>query len=462
MLPTKVVIIGAGSAIFGLNTVAALMGSDRLRGSQLALVDRNAETLALIAGLAGRLNREWDSDMTLTTHTHHLEALESADFVVSAIEVPPREELWRRDFEIPLKYGVRQPYAENGGPGGFAHAARNIGPVLEIAHDMEQACPEAWFLNFSNPMMRICDAIARHSTIKVVGLCHQIHAGYGMVGYVLADELGIQVPEGTISTHADPDIWPQLVNLSHQALERVDIKAAGLNHFTWMLDLRDKRTGGDLYPLFAERWATFDPTFEPLTRRVYDTFGRFPIPGDEHLAEYLPWLSDPRTKPWEKYEVSLYDWERMGQLRGAGHEAIAQMGAGRLPVDHLRAVDSEGALEMVENIAGAGIHYHLAVNLPNQGYISNLPQGAIVEVPGLVSGAGIRGVGVGALPEGIAELCRREISVVRLCVDATVHGDRGLALQCLLLDPVITDLDVARQILDDYLHTYREYLPQFW
>lgn len=462
MLPTKIVVIGAGSAIFGLNTVSALMGSPRLRGSQLTLVDRNTKTLGLIARLAERLNREWDADMTITTYTHHREALDGAGFVVSAIEVPPREKLWRQDYEITLKYGVRQPYAENGGPGGFAHAARNIGPVLEIVRVMEQACPEAWFLNFSNPMMRICDAIARYSKIKVVGLCHQIHAGYGMVSYVLADKLGIQVPEDTISTHADPDIWPRLFNLSHQALERVDVKAAGLNHFTWMLDLRDRRTGEDLYPLFAQRWAAFDPSFEPLTRRVYDAFGCFPIPGDEHLGEYLPWLSDPRTKPWEKYEVSLYDWERMDQLRGVGHQEIAKMGEGRLPIDPLRCVDSEGALEMIENIAGAGNHYHLAVNLPNQGYITNLPQGAIVEVPGLVSGAGIQGLGVGALPEGIAELCRREISVVRLCVDAAVHGDRQLALQCLLLDPVITDLDVARQILDDYLQTYREYLPQFW
>jgi alpha-galactosidase len=462
MLPTKIVVIGAGSAIFGLNTVSALLGSPRLWGSRLALVDRNAETLGLMARLAERMNREWGSGMTITTHSHHREALEGAGFVVSAIEVPPRETLWRRDYEITLQHRVRQPYAENGGPGGFAHAIRNIGPVLEIAHAMEEACPDAWFLNFTNPMMRICDAIARYSRIKVVGLCHQIHAGYGMVGYVLADELGIEVPEGPISTHADPDIWPQLTRLAHQALERVEIQAAGLNHFTWMLDLRDKRTGQDLYPLFAERWAAFDARFEPLTRRVYEAFGRFPIPGDEHLCEYLPWLSDPQTRPWDKYEISLYDWERMDQLRGVGHQVIAMMGDGQLPFDRLQQGDSEGALEMIENIAGAGTHYHLAVNLPNQGYITNLPAGAIVEVPGLVSGAGIQGIGVGALPEGIAELCRREISVVQLCVDAAVHGDRQLALQCLLLGPVITDLDLGRQILDDYLKTYREYLPQFW
>ncbi len=461
MLPTKIVVIGAGSASFGLNTVAALMASERLRGSHLALVDLNAETLGLMGRLAERLNREWDAQMTVTTHTHHAEALDGAAFVVSAIEVGPREGLWRSDYEIPLKYGVRQPYAENGGPGGFAHAARNIGPVMEIVRDMERACPDAWFINYTNPMMRICDAIARYSKIKVVGLCHQIHAGYGMVGLALADDLGFEVPEGEVGTHADPSTWPRLMRVAYQALGRIDIKAAGLNHFTWMLDVRDKRTGEDLYPLFAERWASLDPSFEPLTRRVYEAFGLFPIPGDEHLCEYLPWVSDPLTRPWEKYEISLYDWDLWDTMRGIGHDDIARMGEGKKGINHLRQADSEGALEMIENVAGAGNHYHLAVNLPNQGHIPNLPEGAIVEVPGLVSGAGVQGVAVGPLPEGVAELCRREIAVSRLCVDAAINGDRRAALQCLLLDPVITDMDVAQQVLDDYLETYREYLPQF-
>ncbi len=462
MLSPKIVVIGAGSASFGLNTLAALMRSKRLRGSQLALVDRNAGALALIARLAERLNREWEAQMTITTHTHHVDALDGAAFVVSAIEVPPREVLWQSDYEIPLKYGVRQPYAENGGPGGFAHAARNIGPVMEIAHDMEQACPDAWFINFTNPMIRICDAIARYSKIKVVGLCHQIMAGYGMVGLVLADYLDIEVPQGRIDTHADPETWSRLKHLADQAMERLEIQAAGLNHFTWMLDVRHKYSGENLYPLFARRWESFDPGFEPLTRRVYHAFGRFPIPGDEHLCEYLPWLSDPLTRPWEKYELSLYDWDLWDQLRHRKQANITRLGEGKIDLDSLREADSEGALEIIENIAGAGNHYHLAVNLPNQGYITNLPRGAIVEVPGLASGAGVQGVGVGSLPEAIAELCRRELTVARLCVDAAVHGDRQAALQCLLLDPVITDLDLAKQILDHYLDTYREHLPQFW
>jgi alpha-galactosidase len=461
-LSRKIVVIGAGSASFGLNSLAAFMGSPSLRGWRLALVDQNQESLASVHRLAQRLNREWDAQMTLSNHTNHTEALEDASYVILSIEVPPREALWRSDYEIPLKYGVRQPYAENGGPGGFAHAARNIGPVMAIVRDMERLCPQAWLINYTNPMTRICDAIARYSQIKVVGLCHQIMAGYAMVGLTLAEELGIHVPEEFTDTHSSPSTIPSREEAARQALEKVEIVAAGLNHFTWMLALHDKRTGENLYPLFAERWAQLPAEFEPLTHRVYEAFGLFPIPGDEHLCEYLPWLSDPITKPWEKYEVSLYDWDYWEKARDEGHADIVKMGDGEMDIKSLREAESEGALEIIEHLAGAEQMVHRALNIPNQGYISNLPPGAMVEVPGVVSGMGVQGTGVGPLPEGIAELCRRETIVSQLCVDAAVHGDRQAALQCLLLDPVISDLDVAQLVLDDYLLTYREHLPQFW
>jgi len=461
-LPARIVVIGAGSASFGLNTLAALMRSERLRGSRLALVDNNPQALALVHALARRLNEEWGAGMDIRAYPQHRPALEGAEFVVLSVEVPPRETLWRQDFEIPLRFGVRQPYAENGGPGGFAHAARNIGPILHILRDMEQLCPDAWLVNFSNPMTRICDAVARYSKIKVVGLCHQIMVGYVMVGMALAEELGIQVPPGITGTHSDPQENPLRHQVALQALQRLEIQAAGLNHFTWMLSVHDRQTGADLYPRFAERWAAMSASFEPLTRRVYDAFGLFPIPGDEHLCEYLPWVSDPLTRPWEKYGLTLYDWDTWQNRREAGYAYIERLGRGEESVEVLRDADSEGALEVIENIAAAGMHHHLAVNLPNVGQIANLPLGAIVETPGVISASGVQAVAVGALPEAVAELCRRELAAVRLCVDAAVNGDRQAALQCLLLDPVITDMDVARQVLDAYLEAYRQYLPQFW
>lgn len=461
MPQTKVTVIGAGSASFGLNTLGSLMRSKKLRGSEVALVDRNPDTLALIRSLAERLNRDWDAGMKISAYTHHQDALPGTKFVVSAIEVPPRERLWKKDFDITLKYGVRQPYSENGGPGGFAHAARNIGPVLQIAHDMEEACPDAWFINFTNPMVLICDAINRYSKIKVVGLCHQIFAGYAMAGYLLAENLGLDVPRDIVNRH-DPRYGEVVSMIRHKAKELFDIKAGGLNHFTWIMDIRDRRTGEDLYPLLREKAREAPAGFEPLTMRVLDAFGVFPVPGDSHLDEYLPWCSDPQTKPWEKYDLYIYDWDGAERHRNEGHERIRKMGDGLEDIEPLKESDSEGALEVIEGIAAAGNEYHLAVNLPNTGQIANLPENAIVETPAVLSGMGVLPVTIGALPDGVTELLRRELAVVKLCVEAAVEGDRQKALQCLLLDPVITDLDVAKLILDDYLETYQEFLPQFW
>ena len=461
-LPTKIAVIGAGSASFGENTLSAIMRSKKLCGSTLALVDRNADTLDVVHRLANRLNREWDAQFTITSHTDHRDALPDSKFVVNAIEVGARENLWQKDYEIPLKYGVRQPYAENGGPGGFAHAARNIGPIMQIAHDMEQACPDAWFVNFTNPMVRICDAVNRHSTVKAVGLCHQIYAGYIMVGVALAKDLGIEVPEELTGLHAAIDQFAAQYRVRQQIVPLVEIRAAGLNHFTWILSIHDKRTGEDLYPLFRKRFFELDPSFEPLTRDVFSAFGLFPVPGDTHLCEYLPWLSDAQAKPWDKYNIRLYDWDVMSALRDFGLDHLNEMAAGNQAIEHLLETDSEGALEMIENNACSTTHYHLAANLPNQGQISNLPLGATVETPVIVDGAGIHPVHVGALPDAVAELCRRETVVAQLCVDAAVEGSREKALQCLLLDPVITDIETGIKILDDYLTSYKEYLPQFW
>ena len=460
---TKIVVIGAGSASFGLNTLSALMRGEKLKGSHIALVDRNPEALGIMAGLAERLNRDWDAEMTLTRHTHHGDALDGADFVVSAIEVPPREKLWQQDYEITLRHGVRQPYAENGGPGGFAHAARNVLPVLEIAHAMEQACPDAWFINFSNPMVRICDAINRYSKIKVVGLCHQIFAGYGMVGYTLANELGLEVPEGEISTHADPDLWPRLGELARQAVHKVDIKAAGLNHFTWMLDLRDRRTGEDLYPLFRERWAdtpswfrAADPARVRGLRALPHPRRRAPVrvsalaqqSGDETVGEV-------RHQPVRlgAHGPDAQRGSRLDQRDGVGARASGRAEGGRQrrrAGDHRDHLVGRQPLSPGRQPAQPGpdrqpageCHRRDAGRHQRRGHPARQRRRAARRRGGAAAGA-------------------RSPSV-SLAVDAAVTGDRQKALQCLLLDPVITDMDQAQAILDDYLTTYKALLPQFW
>jgi alpha-galactosidase len=283
-----------------------------------------------------------------------------------------------------------------------------------------------------------------------------------MVGMALGRDLGFDIPAGIEGMHAHPSQYALHDQVKRQAVPRLDIRAAGLNHFSWILSIRDRETGEDLYPLFRRRFFELDPKFEPLTRRVFEAFGLFPVPGDTHLCEYLPWVSDPVTKPWEKYDIKLYDWDLMANVREFEHERLKSMAEGEMTIEGLEETDSEGALEMIENIAGAGTHYHLAANLPNVGQISNLPIGATVETPVVVDGDGIHPEHVGALPEPVAELMRRETTVAQLCVDAAVEGAREKALQCLLLDPVITDIETAKQVLDAYLTEYKEYLPQFW
>jgi len=459
---TKIVCIGAGSYSFGVTTLVTLLRSDTLKGSQLVLVDQNESHLEIMHAFAEWLNDVWESHMQISAYTHHHDGLQDADFVINAIEVGPREGLWESDYRIPLKYGVRQPYAENSGPGGFAHAARNIMPILEIAWDMETLCPNAWLINFTNPMQRICAAVHRHSKIKVIGLCHQLGAGYAMIGKAMAADFGINVPPNFTSTHASPKYASGMIATGFQAHEKIKVTAAGVNHFTWMLALRDRQTGDDLYPRFRQCWEDLPQTFEPLTRRVFNTFGLFPIPGDEHLCEYLPWMSDPITKPWERFDLELYEWQVHSQERDDKWDELKAAIETHENPDRFVPIYSEGALEVIENILKDSNLLWEAVNIPNKRQIPNLPVGSIIELPGLLNADGATGLPVGPLPEGIAELLRREITISHLTVDSVVNGDRQLALQALLLDPVIRDMDAAQQILEEYLLTYRKHLPSFW
>jgi alpha-galactosidase len=460
MLP-KIVCIGAGSAVFGLSNLATIIRSERLRGSEIVLVDIDDQGLETITALAQKMNQAWDAEMNIWSTTDRAEALPGADFVVVSVQVGPREEVWELDWQIPLKHGARQPYAENSGPGAFAHTARNVPLILAIARDMEALCPDAWFLNFTNPMIRMTRVVARYTTIKVVGLCHQLYWAYAMAGTVLADRWGLQHPDD-FHVHTDYSNIKRLFKGIEQGIAHLDIKAAGINHFSWVYDIRDKQTGEDLYPLLKQRWFNeFRRDFEPLTRECFNIFGLMPTSGDSHMAEYLAWTHDPITKPWEKYDLKLQSWTENRQRRADRWAQARSIVAGERSVEELRDAVSEGVPEIIEAVISNDNAYYQQLNLPNDGLIPNLPIDAIVEVPGVISGYGIQGIGCPPLPDGIAELCHRELALSSLAVEAAVQGDRGLALQALLLDPMINDIDRARAILEDFLLTFSEYLPQF-
>ncbi len=464
--PPKIVVIGAGSAIFGLGALSTIVQHPAMKGAQLALCDINAEGLAVIHKLADIMNRAWDAQMTITSSTERRHLLPSADFVLVSIQVGQREDVWERDWRIPLKHGLRQPYAENGGPGSFAHTARNLPLIMAIAHDMEELCPEAWYLNLVNPLIRLTTAVHRYSKIKVVGLCHQLLWGYAMAAAVLAERWGIDVPAG-FHVHTNPDNMPSFLSVAKEAVKHLDIKAAGINHFSWVYEIRDKHTGEDLYAELCDRWFHhFRHDFEPLTRELFQIYGMMPTAGDSHICEYLAWVSDPVQQPWRKYDLKLQSWEGNRRRRAYRNQLARDIVAGRVDVDTLRDLTRHGMLdegipEMIEAVHYNKPQQHPQLNIPNRGYIPNLPAGSIVELPGTISASGFCGENMPALPAGIAEMCRRELSLSELYVEAALNGDRALALQAILLDPMVTDIDMARAILDDLLAEFAEYLPQF-
>lgn len=463
----KIVVIGAGSAIFGLGALSTMMQYPGLRGAHLGLCDINAEGLETMHQLADKMNAAWGQQMTIQASTNRRDLLKDADFVVVSIQVGQRETVWESDWQVPLRHGVRQPYAENGGPGSFAHMARNLPLIIDIARDMEDLCPNAYYLNLVNPLIRLTTAVHRYTKIKAVGLCHQLLWGWAMAGAVLSERFNIAVPEG-FHVHTDAENMKNFIPVARQAVQHLDIKSAGINHFSWVYDIRDKHTGEDLYPALRDKWLN-DPKwqhFEPLSRDILAIYGMMPTAGDSHMCEYLACVSDPMTKPWEKYDLKLQSWDGNRARRAYREKLARDIVSGAADVEELRDVYrhemlDEGIPEMVEAVFYNKQHYHPQINIPNAGYVPNLPDDAIVEVPGLISAFGFQGLSFPALPEGIAEMCRRELALSSLYVDAAYHGDRGLALQAMLLDPMVTDIDTARAILDDLLETNQQYLPQF-
>jgi alpha-galactosidase len=440
MKPTKIVLIGAASASFGPNMIGDAVLSPGLRGSTLVLVDIDSERLEVMTAYARRLNEVSGAGLHIESTPDRILALPEAEFVISSIAIN-RNELWKRDFQIPQRYGIRQVLGENGGPGGLSHALRNIPIVLGIARDMERLCPHALLLNFTNPESRICLAISRYSAIRFAGLCHGIGDGYDSVGHITG------IPAGDV-----------------QGI------AAGLNHFAWFLSLHRRSTGEDIYPLLRNRDAAFDPVYYPLTRRLSRLYGLYPHPSDNHIGEYLGFA-------WETCGTKGYDFEAADQVRADRWRRVLHASRGEMPVimpDDTGAPEELTYQEVVRLrqsgefawpiITGVLSNRNVlveAVNVRNQGAIASLPDWAVVEVPAIVNGDGLRALTVGALPSGITALLNTQVHIQSLVVDAAVLGRRDLALQAMLADPTVPSLYSAEKVLDELLHVHAPYLPQF-
>ena len=415
-------------------TLGDILSRPELSGSSLCLMDLNADAADSMGRLARRLNESWDAGLQIETTTDLAMALPDADFVICMLEAS-RDRLWQLDMQIPVKYGVKQVLGENGGPGGLAHTLRTAPLVLEVARQMEIHCPSAWLLNYSNPLPRNCRAVQKYSDIKVIGFCHGIGNTVDKIARILERD------------SAD-----------------IDVKAAGLNHFHWVLDVRSSSTGEDLYPLLRQRELEFEPQTRRLWSDLFRRFGYIPFPSDDHIGEYLPFLHVEAFDSWNKYNHEphrLLYGEVNDDRRQQLWREIEEMSDGSRSAEHLRAGSGERAVPVMIALKNNGNSHELALNLPNKGYINNLPQDCIVEVPASVSGFGAHGISVGDLPAPIAAWCSNQVYVAELAVDAAVQGDRTMALQALLADPVINDIDVAEKILDEFLSVHADWLPQF-
>jgi len=426
MRPTKIVLIGAASASFGPRMIADAVLIPELRGSTLVLVDIDGERLEVMAAYAERLNQVTDAGLVIQHTPERKQALAEAEFVITSIAVK-RDELWKLDFQIPLKYGIKQVLGENGGPGGLSHSLRNIPIILEIAHDMEKLCPKALLLNFSNPESRIGLALSRYTGQRFVGLCHGIGMGYDSIA--------------------------RITGLPADDLEGI---AAGLNHFAWFLDIRRKNSKEDVYPILRNADETYDPSFHPLTRRMFRLYGLYPHPSDDHIGEYLSFA-------WEECGLEGYDFERADAHRAQSWQHVLSIAQGKKKASEPGQMRLSGEFAMPIIVSTVDNRHKLieAVNIRNDGLISNVPDWAVVEVPAVAGADGIKGMQVGALPAGIAALVNTQVHVQDLVVEAAVHGSRELALQALLADPVVHSAEAAEKMLDELLSVHAAYLPQF-
>lgn len=417
----KIVFIGAGSMCFGLSMFRDILFGEKLRGSTLTLVDLNAESLVRMSELAKMLNHLSGAGLTIEHTTDRRAALDGASFVLHATAID-RLRLWKLDYEIPRKHGIRQTLGENGGPGGLFFTLRTVPMVLDFARDIEELCPNALLINFSNPENRIILALGKYSKVRAVGLCEGIFGARDNVARIIG------MPK------ADVDVW-----------------GAGLNHFQWLTQIRHRDTGEDLYPLLREKEAAHDPTFLPLTRRMFRAFGLWVACSDDHLGEYVPYGWEAGGNGYDFDDDERHRAEFLATLEGVLAGSCTMPAWWRTPAGERGAAVIASVLYNQKRFIESGIVY-------NRGVIPNLPAELGVEVPIVADAAGVHPVSLGPLPDPIAKLLSVQASVQQLAVEAAVHGSKELALEALLVDPVVNSTTAAAKVLEELWEVNRPYI----
>lgn len=420
MKAVKIVFIGAGSMSFGIPTFKDIFTTPQLAGATLSLVDIDPENLERMYGLALKMNGASGLGLNIEKTMERREALPGADYIVNSLAIE-RCELWKHDFQVPLKYGIRHCLGENGGPGALFFGMRTIPLIFDICRDIEELCPDAWFLNFSNPESRIVLAVNKYTKVKCIGLCHGIFMAQSDVSQIL----GIPYDE-------------------------IDVTAAGMNHFQWLLSIREKATGGDLYPLLKEKEQSYDPSFRPFTRNMFHAVGLWPTCSDDHLGEYLPY----------GYEAGMegYDFAQDEADRVKMKADIAAVVSGEKDVREWLVKSGEKAVEVITALHTGQRAYIPSAVVYNGGAITSLPEDVAVEIPIVVEKDTISKIHIGKLPQSVRSLLSLQSGAQQMAVDAAVFGDRQMALQALLADPVINSTKAAEDILNELWEINKPYI----
>ena len=437
----KITFLGAGSTVFARNVLGDCMCTPALREAELALYDIDARRLEESRLILEAINRSVnDSRAVIRTYLgeeNRKEALRGARFVVNAIQVGGYEPCTVIDFEIPKKYGLHQTIADTLGIGGIMRGLRTI-PVMEgFARDMEQVCPNALLLNYTNPMAILTGYMNRYTGVNTVGLCHSVQV----------------CSEGLLRSLGMED-----------KLEGRRELIAGINHMGWLLKICDKE-GNDLYPEIRKRSAVMNSVkkHNDMVRYEYiRRLGYYCTESSEHNAEYNPFfLKQHQPELVEKFNIPLDEYPRrcVNQINGWAREWEDIVGGASL--GHKRS--GEYASWIMEAIV-ENKPYEIGGNVINNGCIENLPADACVEVPCLVNGDGIHPCHVGRLPVHLAGMNLTNINVQLMTIEAARLRSREAVYQAAMLDPVTAaqlNLDQIVAMCDELMDAHGEYMNMY-
>jgi len=428
----KIVLVGAGSHSFARKLIGDILTWPSLNSGTICLMDIDIDKLKGMTDYTRKAVKELGLDTTIESTTDLRRALQGADYVTDAI----RRSSSRAHVEIPARYGINQAVGDTTGPGGVFYFLLNAPVVVEIAQTMDEVCPNALLLNYTNPMVMLSWAVDLLSEISYVGLCHSIQGtSQDMAKYIGAP------------------------------YDEVRYWAAGINHMAWFLDFTWK--GQDAYPLLLEAMSNPDIYEQDIVKfELLKHFGRFVSESSIHNSEYMPYFR--RTPEMIDRYTSEQMWgvapkgvDRVAmwqERRKAQDEAMREMIYGDAPLDIERS--HEFCTEII-NAIESNVPIRINGNVPNTGLITNLPQGAVVEVPILVDGMGLHPCYVGELPPALAGLNRSSLVVQELAVQGYVQGDRELIYQALQMDPLtasLLTLDEIRQMGDEMFAADAEWI----